>query len=898
MFSRLTRRLAAGVMFVLAGALAACGGSDDPAPPAIGKVAGRALASADGAPIAGATVTAGGKTATTAADGSFTIEGVPASSRVVVKFSSADYLDAIVPVAVSDKQTVSAQASMVRAAAASVIDAASNATVTAPNSTAAVDLAASSLVDAATGAAATGNISVRVTPIDPAADPSSMPGDYRTSANTTIESFGAIKVQLQDAAGRKLDLKAGSTATIRIPLSSRSGTPPASIPLFYMDEATGNWVQEGTATLQGTAPNRYYEGTVSHFTFWNADIVADTIFVHGCVNDATGKPVANAQVRSVGIDYSGTARDETDADGKFSVAIRKNSRANIFADDFTNYSNTIEVGPSSTDITLTTCLVISAAAVPPVIVTQPTDYTTDEGSPAYFYVTASGTRPLAYQWRRNGLNIPGANHELLLVRATTAADNGAAYSVVVSNVAGSATSNNATLHVTPAVAPSIVNPPSAASVEAGLTATFSVTATGTGSLSYQWQRNGTNIAGATSSSYTTPVLALGDSGAVYRVVVTNAVGSATSTGATLTVTAPVPTAPSITAQPASVSVTAGQTATFVVTATGSAPLAYQWRKNGVDIAGATSATYTTPATVLADNGAQFTVRVSNAQGNTTSAAATLSVTADSTAENMKLMRLLNLSFEFFYAAMSPYDLLDDNQVFLASAAVCESGSVSGTLNGGAIPVGTTAPTSGTLAATFSSCKVDSSTTYNGSSSLTYNLTSIDPAVGSASGSVTNLRVTTTSGTTVETDYTTNGSVAMSFAASVSGADTTTTFTLVPAVSSTLRSELTGLTANFTAGDVALRLVSTGAAGSATVKSSRVTYNDLRFTVDGVAYAANGFYQVDYNVTGLGIISGSGEVLLTKGGVTVGRVYATSEGVFIEVNGTVQPFGAKRRQNAL
>jgi len=86
-----------------------------------------------------------------------------------------------------------------------------------------------------------------------------------------------------------------------------------------------------------------------------------------------------------------------------------------------------------------------------------------------------------------------------------------------------------------AVAPSITTPPASQTVTAGQTATFWVTANGTAPFSYQWQRNGSDIAGATSSSYTTPATTAGDSGATYRVVVSNSAGSVTSTPATLTV---------------------------------------------------------------------------------------------------------------------------------------------------------------------------------------------------------------------------------------------------------------------------------------------------------------------------------------------------------------------------
>jgi len=135
-----------------------------------------------------------------------------------------------------------------------------------------------------------------------------------------------------------------------------------------------------------------------------------------------------------------------------------------------------------------------------------------------------------------------------------------------------------------------------------------------------------NIAGATAASYTTPATTTSDNGATFGAVVSNTAGSATSAAATLTVNVAV-VAPTITAQPVNQTVTAGQTASFSVTATGTAPLSYQWQKNGANIAGATSASYTTPATAISDNGATFGAVVSNTAGSVTSAAATLTVNA-------------------------------------------------------------------------------------------------------------------------------------------------------------------------------------------------------------------------------------------------------------------------------
>jgi len=133
---------------------------------------------------------------------------------------------------------------------------------------------------------------------------------------------------------------------------------------------------------------------------------------------------------------------------------------------------------------------------------------------------------------------------------------------VVSNTAGTVTSSAATLTVNPApVAPTITTQPANQTVTAGQTATFTVVAAGTAPLSYQWQKNSVNIAGATLASYTTPTTTTADSGATFSVVVSNTAGTVTSSAATLTVN-PAPVAPTITTQPVSQTVTAGQTATF------------------------------------------------------------------------------------------------------------------------------------------------------------------------------------------------------------------------------------------------------------------------------------------------------------------------------------------------
>jgi hypothetical protein len=322
-------------------------------------------------------------------------------------------------------------------------------------------------------------------------------------------------------------------------------------------------------------------------------------------------------------------------------------------------------------------LTVNPAPPDPSISLQPQSQSVVAGSPAVFSVAATGTSPLTYQWRKGGINLAGQTASSYTIAATVLGDAGN-YDVVVSSAAGNANSAVATLTVNPApVAPGITTPPQSQVVTSGTPVTFTVAATGTAPLAYQWRKGGINLAGQTASSYAIAATVVGDAGS-FDVVVSNTAGRATSAAALLTVN-PAPVAPGITTQPQNQVVTAGSPVTFMVVASGTAPLVYQWLKNGSGVAGATTSTYASTAS-LADNAAVFSVTVSNAGGLATSAAAILTVNLKSSDLNADgVVSVLDLAFFFrsyapgVPAPNSPADLNGDGYVDEADLALLLAG---------------------------------------------------------------------------------------------------------------------------------------------------------------------------------------------------------------------------------
>lgn len=265
---------------------------------------------------------------------------------------------------------------------------------------------------------------------------------------------------------------------------------------------------------------------------------------------------------------------------------------------------------------VTSIVVVVTVYVPAGIAAQPQSQVVLPGQDTSFTVVPKGTSPFDYQWFLNGAPV-GPDSPTISITGAQATDIGSYY-VVVSNSWGFATSAVATLSF--AVPPGIVTQAQDEVVAPGQVASFSVTASGTAPLSYQWNLNGTALPGATNSALTITNAQMTDAGG-YSVLVTNIAGSVTSAVANLTVAV----APGIVAQPLDQSVAPGQSAFFSVTASGTAPLSYQWNLNGAPLPGATGSTLTLTSPQATDAGG-YSVVVSNIAGSVTSSVANLSVT--------------------------------------------------------------------------------------------------------------------------------------------------------------------------------------------------------------------------------------------------------------------------------
>ena len=263
------------------------------------------------------------------------------------------------------------------------------------------------------------------------------------------------------------------------------------------------------------------------------------------------------------------------------------------------------------------------ASGPPSIIAQPIEQDITEGDVGHFSVTASGTPPLSFTWKKNGVEIPGATSASYVTPASTRADDGSTYSVVVHGQGPDQESSSAALKVF-AFSPVVISTqPKAQNVDEGQQAHFQVVAAGSPTLTYQWMKGASAIPGANGPSYDTPTLSIADSNVNYSVVISNFGSNVPSQAAALTVNAARP--PVFTGTLADVRANPGQPATFDVTSlvAGTSPFHYKWSVGGVAV-GDDLPTLTIPAVQQSDIGT-YTVTVSNITGTVATTTAKLTL---------------------------------------------------------------------------------------------------------------------------------------------------------------------------------------------------------------------------------------------------------------------------------
>jgi hypothetical protein len=251
----------------------------------------------------------------------------------------------------------------------------------------------------------------------------------------------------------------------------------------------------------------------------------------------------------------------------------------------------------------------------PVIASQPASIARCTGSSASFSVSMSVAGTYTYQWRKGVSNIVGATSPTYTIPSVVAGD-AATYTCFITNTCGNVTTNNATLSVTESV--NISGNPSSLVRCVGSSASFSVTATGT-SPAFQWQLDGLDIPGANSPTLNVNPVSLADQGE-YTCIVGNLCGNLTSNPAILTVNV----APSFNTSPSSQVLCAGSPVTFTASATGSPAPSLQWRRNGINIGGATGTSYSIPSVSVGNQGTYDCV-ATNSCTSVTSGGALLTV---------------------------------------------------------------------------------------------------------------------------------------------------------------------------------------------------------------------------------------------------------------------------------
>jgi len=266
--------------------------------PVQGTVTGKVVDDNNNA-VAGATVRAGGNTTTTDDRGLFRFNNVSLDKYAsLVTVEKSGYFKAYRVFSASPNNTNFIKLKLVPKTLIGSVDASSGGSVNLPDNSR-ITLPASGIVVKSNNQAYTGSIKVYAAVIDPTSTdisqmvPGSFQGNDASNYRVILKSYGMLAVELEGNSGEQLQIAPGKTAKLRfnIPAALRASAP-ANIPLWSVNENTGLWKEEGSATKGAD----YYEGDVSHFSFWNCDVSSQTVFLEMTITTQDG-PLPFTQVK-------------------------------------------------------------------------------------------------------------------------------------------------------------------------------------------------------------------------------------------------------------------------------------------------------------------------------------------------------------------------------------------------------------------------------------------------------------------------------------------------------------------------------------------------------------------------------------------------------------------------
>jgi len=319
-------------------------------------------------PLQNVVVKAGNSTVQTDINGNFRLQNVVLNKNLgLIEAEKQGYYNGFRTIVLKANSTHYTELQLIPKTAVGTFSAGAGAKINIPSG-GSIDFPAAGIINSSNNTTYSGNVSVAAFHINPA-DPDFeriMPGDLRalntSNQERVLQSFGMLAVELTGASGEKLNMAAGKTATLSFPIPTSMLTKaPQTIPLWFFDEKTGYWKEEGIANKQGNN----YVGTVSHFSFWNVDVPYSLIDFEAIIKDQNGNVIPNTKVKFKieGDEGNTSGSGYTDSTGYVTGKIPANTKLQLIVNNTCgNVAHTSVVGPFNNNTNLGTITISNTGA--------------------------------------------------------------------------------------------------------------------------------------------------------------------------------------------------------------------------------------------------------------------------------------------------------------------------------------------------------------------------------------------------------------------------------------------------------------------------------------------------------------------------------------------------------